>query len=487
MSSYGLSRFDFIYRSLLLTKFFTKGWGKPDDLKRIFSLRRRLANRATAGSLLSQTRLAEDYPVVLTKEEKRNDHIILEGHFITPVVKHLPGLLPKESEKAHFQAVLPVEWPRGSSNRFQPVVIQYAGTGDHYYWRRRHLMALPMIREKGIGSIILECPFYGLRKPKEQFRSSLQNVSDLFLMGACLIFESAILYNWCDSHGYGPLVSHGISMGGHMASLGATVWPKPIALVPCLSWTSASLTFTRGALGGALDWDLLRRQYAKSQAFKDDIANLVRCEDNAFQAGKEFAQNLDNIAEEDQDKCRLFEHSLDNYRSDTSKRRINATSSNNITDYNRDNEKKALFEDLISSTLTSMRKMDYSVDWSKIIGREWSRNSASLKNAVTRDVLQREAVQFMRGIMDECTHLKNYDTPVDPELIIIVAAELDAYMPRDGITALPDIWPGAKIRYIRNSGHIASYLFKQNVFRSAIYDAIDLHVNKYPQGSYGQR
>ena len=33
-----------------------------------------------------------------------------------------------------------------------------------------------------------------------------------------------------------------------MASLGATVWPKPIALVPCLSWTSASVTFTRGQL-----------------------------------------------------------------------------------------------------------------------------------------------------------------------------------------------------------------------------------------------
>ena len=70
--------------------------------------------------------------------------------------------------------------------------------------------------------------------------------------------------------------------------------------------------------------------------------------------------------------------------------------------------------------------------------------------------------------------------PFDPELIIIVAAELDAYYPRDGITALPDIWPGSKIRYIPKSGHIQSYLFKQDVFRKAIYDAIDLYVSKYP-------
>ena len=45
-------------------------------------------------------------------------------------------------------------------------------------------MALPMLRERGIGSVILEAPFYGLRKPKQQFRSSLREVSDLFLMGA---------------------------------------------------------------------------------------------------------------------------------------------------------------------------------------------------------------------------------------------------------------------------------------------------------------
>jgi Alpha/beta hydrolase domain containing 18 len=32
-------------------------------------------------------------------------------------------------------------------------------------------------------------------------------------------------------------------MGGHMASLGACTWPKPICLVPCLAWTSASVTF----------------------------------------------------------------------------------------------------------------------------------------------------------------------------------------------------------------------------------------------------
>jgi hypothetical protein len=52
-----------------------------------------------------------------------------------------------------------------------------------------------------------------------------------------------VLLNWAEKQGLGPLCCHGISMGGHMASLAASAWPKPISLVPCLAWTSASVTF----------------------------------------------------------------------------------------------------------------------------------------------------------------------------------------------------------------------------------------------------
>ena len=33
-----------------------------------------------------------------------------------------------------------------------------------------------------------------------------------------------------------------------MATLASTVWPKPLAVVPCLSWTTAGPTFTRVSL-----------------------------------------------------------------------------------------------------------------------------------------------------------------------------------------------------------------------------------------------
>jgi len=50
-------------------------------------------------------------------------------------------------------------------------------------------------------------------------RSSLHNVSDLFVMGGALVLESLVLFHWCERQGYGPLGITGISMGGHVSNL----------------------------------------------------------------------------------------------------------------------------------------------------------------------------------------------------------------------------------------------------------------------------
>jgi len=73
-------------------------------------------------------------------------------------------------------------------------------------------------------------------------------------------------------------------------------------------------------------------------------------------------------------------------------------------------------------------------------------------------------LHFMRGVMDECTHLGNFSRPVDTSLVIVVVAKSDAYIPRDSVLSIEDLWPGAEVRYIK-TGHIAAYLFKQGVFR----------------------
>jgi hypothetical protein len=67
-----------------------------------------------------------------------------------------------------------------------------------------------------VASIILENPFYGYRKPEAQTRSSLQNVADLYMMGAMLVGESCALMRWCEKLGYGPFCLTGLSMGGYV-------------------------------------------------------------------------------------------------------------------------------------------------------------------------------------------------------------------------------------------------------------------------------
>lgn len=49
--------------------------------------------------------------------------------------------------------------------------------------------------------------------------SCLHNVSDIFVMGGCLILESLVLFHWCERNGLGPLGVTGVSMGGHVTNL----------------------------------------------------------------------------------------------------------------------------------------------------------------------------------------------------------------------------------------------------------------------------
>ena len=138
------SRLDHVYRSLLLTKFFTRGWGHPETLQKIVRFRKILGNREKAQAVLPKL---SEVNITITKEERNNDVTLIDGHFTSPLVAHHPELCPSPVAEAHFQAVLPRCWERNVSRK--PMVLQFAGTGDHFYWRRRRLMALPMAAERG--------------------------------------------------------------------------------------------------------------------------------------------------------------------------------------------------------------------------------------------------------------------------------------------------------------------------------------------------
>uniref|UniRef100_A0A8V0Y2T4 Abhydrolase domain containing 18 n=1 Tax=Gallus gallus TaxID=9031 RepID=A0A8V0Y2T4_CHICK len=423
----GVSKLDVLYRKLLLTKLFIRGWGKPEDLKRIFEFRKIIGNREKC-----QTLVSKDYPVFIDK-------------FITP---------------------------RRWNSKHRPVCIHLAGTGDHHFWRRRTLMARPMIKEACMASLLLENPYYGCRKPKDQIRSCLKNVSDLFVMGGALVLESAALLHWLEREGYGPLGMTGISMGGHMASLAVTNWPKPLPLIPCLSWSTASAVFTTGVLSKAVNWRELEKQYYTQTVYEEEIIQMLEyCGTDSFKMGQDFVKNFpDNV------------DSLEDI--DVTSRMFNFDSSNKTE------SKEAVHSFATSrSTLSASSERLLMQDAPKIqcINQTFSTSSNKnltiqqghrINNRTKSDTLQRESLRFMKGVMDECTHVANFSVPVDPSLIIVVQAKEDAYIPRTGVRSLQEIWPGCEIRYL-NGGHVSAYLFKQGLFRQAIYDAFDRFLQKY--------
>ncbi|XP_070769108.1 protein ABHD18 [Enoplosus armatus] len=461
----GVSKLDVFYRRLLLSKLFIGGWGKPEDLKRIFEFRKIIGDREKCKSLVPQ-----DYPVYINKTEEHADCQIHDGFFISPLEHLVPGILPPEAVKARFQFIVPKRWQKN-----RPVCIHLAGTGDHFFWRRRTLMARPMIKEAGMASLLLENPYYGYRKPKDQLRSSLKNVSDLFVMGGALILESTVLLRWLEREGYWPLGMTGISMGGYMASLAVTNWPKPIPLIPCLSWSTASSVFTTGVLSKAVNWTELEKQYAINSVFEEEIIKLLEyCGADSFKMGPELVKNADSL-----------EHLLglsgdgrasagQNFKAGGEAEAGRGLLIDGCPEGGGAGDRLNQFLSSVSGSETSLNTLQRSLHANNTLhGKKM--DSAKC----CRPSLHRESISFMKGVMDECTHMANFSVPVDTGLIIVVQAKEDAYIPRTGVLSLQEIWPGCEVRYL-NGGHISAYLFKQNVFRQAIYDAFNRFCLKYP-------
>ncbi|XP_054733441.1 protein ABHD18 [Anastrepha obliqua] len=475
------SKLDSIYRRLLITRFFEKGWGTPENLQRLFEFRKIISRRESCYKLIPQ-----DYPIEIVKNEKYSDCSILEGKFMTPFELHLPGVVPKAAQEAHFQVILPKKW---NDERFKPICIHLAGTGDHFFWRRRNFIAKPLLKEANIGAIILENPFYGLRKPDHQVRSNLQNVSDIFVMGGCLILECLVLLHWCERNGLGPLGITGLSMGGHMASLAASNWPKPLVLVPCLSWSTAAPVFTTGVMSQSINWDMLETQYHSDGEYSERLSKMVTVVDDAFSAGQKFIKNFNQSLEALKNDISDTRHvqvsdKIDNKYIEINNHKNKLESSSSI--FLNSNLTKDVISNKGSFQFTSIEKSNKALT-TEI--QEQKKQSALTKlmkfilpmatqsNNKRIDITktnwwEREALQFMRGMMDECTHLRNFSVPFDTSLIIAVCAKDDAYVPRDGCSSLEEIWPGVEVRYL-DAGHVSAYVLHQKLFRCCIIEAFE--------------
>ncbi|XP_062429966.1 protein ABHD18 isoform X2 [Rhea pennata] len=293
-------------------------------------------------------------------------------------------------------------------------------------------------------------------------------------MGGALVLESAALLHWLEREGYGPLGMTGISMGGHMASLAVTNWPKPLPLIPCLSWSTASAVFTTGVLSKAVNWRELEKQYFTHTVYEEEIIQMLEyCGTDSFKMGQDFVKNFPDSVDSLEDidlTSRMF--NFDSSNTTLSKEAGHCFTTNKSTI-------SASSERLLIQDAPKMQCINQTFSTSSNSNKNLtSQQGHSINERRKSDTLQRESLRFMKGVMDECTHVANFSVPVDPSLIIVVQAKEDAYIPRTGVRSLQEIWPGCEIRYLEG-GHVSAYLFKQGLFRQAIYDAFDRFLQKY--------
>ncbi|CAH8495814.1 unnamed protein product [Schistosoma turkestanicum] len=427
--------------------------------------------------------------------------------------------------------IIPKQW----STNYRAVCLHFSGTGDQNYHRRRIFLANDLLKD-GIASIILMNPFYFKRKPDEQQGSSLNSVSDLFIMGGALIMECSALLEWCERNGYGPFALHGISMGGYMSALCASVWPKPISLIPCLSWTSASCVFVEGVLSNAVDWSALTKQYYSDSVYADVIRPQIQppvpefCKTSGENCSDCLGDNLQNSLKTlDSPNFLHSDHPTPvnvaplvklSEQSDSQSHNINIhtfkSSGSNFQVY----EDSSSQFDKISNSTTSQLSPSHSNTHKFSVGQKffpsdlyiglpnylssfnfdaifrytWNSSrwykqislpSVSLPSiSLPRTDAPRdpEVQQFLRDLLDYFTHLGNFSPVVDSRLVLSVAAEYDAYVPRGSVCSLEKVYPNGEIRVLPHSGHVGAYVKNSlwtNDFRTAISDCLNLQVHLY--------
>jgi pimeloyl-ACP methyl ester carboxylesterase len=231
--------------------FFSDGWGDPERLATVISL------PTKRGEMLPVT---PDWgPWQIDGEVE-----IRNGTFPSPEAELLA--LPNESLKAVLRQVRPPGQEQG------PVCIHLAATGE-FGFARRMKMARPLAAA-GIGSMLLENPYYGTRAPPGQQGPSVRTVADLLVMGRACVQEARSILGWLNAQGHQHLGVSGFSMGGQTAAMTAAACPFPVVAIPLAGSHSATAVFLDGVLRYVVDWSALAPE-GDHQRARDRLKELL--------------------------------------------------------------------------------------------------------------------------------------------------------------------------------------------------------------------
>lgn len=224
----------------IVPRLFPEGWGNQDVLDDFWKQRRHPPSVTPfdiAWSLVDTTGTTQ------------------VGSFESPC-----GYLPAASRSGR------ILWVGPDHNR-QVVVL--AASNDHT-WSAREAVA-GRLASMGIGSLILENPYYGGRRCRDG--QPLATVADFFRMGAATVAEARYLLAYLAELGAVPGVA-GFSQGGSIAAYVSALAPVPVATACLAAGPSPGPVFTRGVLTSTVDWPALGGRAAalpRLQAMLDDV------------------------------------------------------------------------------------------------------------------------------------------------------------------------------------------------------------------------
>ena len=157
-------------------------------------------------------------------------------------------------------ATLPDHARHGAVTRILPVdgtdrmVVLMAAWNEHD--SRARFGIARRLAKRGIGSLVLENPYYGIRRPTDHDGQPIRTVADFFRMGIGAVTEGRGLLASVREEGLIPGVA-GYSMGGNIAALVSSTVSFPVATAPLAASYSPAPVYLDGALRGGIDWAAL--------------------------------------------------------------------------------------------------------------------------------------------------------------------------------------------------------------------------------------
>lgn len=140
--------------------------------------------------------------------------------------------------------------PAGGTER---LCLLMAAWNDHGYDTRQHLAEELLLR--GIGSLLLEIPYYGSRRVTPPDDQPIQTVADFARMGIGAVQEGrALLNRFRDQYQMGV---SGYSMGGNIGAMVGATAGFPVAMAPLAASHSPGPVFLDGVISNGIQWDKL--------------------------------------------------------------------------------------------------------------------------------------------------------------------------------------------------------------------------------------